>query len=1232
MPTNALNPDFIGALAAIGITNVLPEEISLTVSNWDWQIATQTATEVISFPSAAPTGPPYFPPGRPHCTDPARQYAFGGRDIIFVHGLQLKHIADKITFNPGASKTWVAPTHFPASAENPEFYGSGYFKTVADHNWALHIQKFLVSKGYQNRYLTVAYPCAERLEVGAQAVLTQISDAMHFGTGVVDLSGDGDVSKFGTPSFVIVAHSTGTLITDAAMSAAAQHPNLGAAYIPRLCKAVVALDGVFSGSELATAGIALSGFIGQQSSQWGCPLAVWCLNGLSNDGYGWDCGQIGPIFAQSILVDLVPLVTQTKWKPYIQTMPVRTLTVVGGHPTMLQPIKYLLQPGFDDGVTTINSQVANPNSRLLWPSGITPGGVLPLIKAFDMGVMGDGFPATPGSGSAPTLDSPHRALGYYLDQVLEPERRVPPNALIAGGATPYLSPSGMRQNVAYDYAGTSFSTLNRYPNHFSFIQSASDHFTGYSGSVGGFNGQEYFDTAGVEPNKEESRVITDPAVYAPFAMWYPGDDAPLLTKECVPKVQTWERGRYIPAIEFQIFHHHFKFGPWWIWRRVYDLLENWENKMGCDYVYESVLRCPPLATCPTCIAPPPDLALWLPFDETSGSTAYNVAGGFNGTLYHGTVVATGASGPTHILPLNPDYHLDPTTSYDQSGLCFDGANDSVSVPSYNGINVGIGDFTLDAWVKLDPNFGTAARTILDKTAISVDGVRGYRLAVAQGNLVLFMSDLNGGSYRDTGIVPNDGLWHFVAVTVDRSDPAGIRFYVDGQPTGVFDPTPAPGSLDTASPLSVGRPPYYYSGALLWLGCLDEVELFRRALSPAEVQSLYAARWQGKCKFACHASNGTLCLSSNSVTTSAQFCNYTAIPQTLNYSFQGCAGAPNLTFVPASGSALVQAGQCATVPVTIYSSAGFCYQVTMQPAGFSETYQATGRVSQIDEYCFPPPVSPTATVVGTNNAVSFSGFRLVNNSGTNQTVQYRWQVLNSFGLPDTNHVRLNGCPPACPVLCDCPTAISLPAGSTTNLAISARFILPDPLGFYNVVLETLVNGVWVVVASESLRYVDLPSEQPPMTISVSGTNLVISWNASGPCHVQSATSVQGDATTWTDMPGLSPVTTAITGGSQYLPLSLSVSRTLALRMGRQTGPAASDRSNKRCRVVERPPCPAPLAGWVSRMAIAARASNGFSCYAMFGEISNHLACRDDSVHELADAHQRRRQPAGTTNPW
>jgi hypothetical protein len=53
------------------------------------------------------------------------------------------------------------------------------------------------------------------------------------------------------------------------------------------------------------------------------------------------------------------------------------------------------------------------------------------------------------------------------------------------------------------------------------------------------------------------------------------------------------------------------------------------------------------------------------------------------------------------------------------------------------------------------------------------------------------------------LVPSDGRWHHVAVTVDRDSFTGVRFYLDAVPGPMFDPTPRPGSVNSTRPFRVG---------------------------------------------------------------------------------------------------------------------------------------------------------------------------------------------------------------------------------------------------------------------------------------------------------------------------------------------------------------------------------------------------------------------------------------------
>src|SRR5207302_1626084 len=98
VPPGAAAPDIAAQLAEVGIVGATPEEIVTALNNLEQDTATHVAAEKITFSSAGPVAGPYhqspIPPKR-------RDGAFGGRDLIFVHGLSLCHL--KARLNPLSS-------------------------------------------------------------------------------------------------------------------------------------------------------------------------------------------------------------------------------------------------------------------------------------------------------------------------------------------------------------------------------------------------------------------------------------------------------------------------------------------------------------------------------------------------------------------------------------------------------------------------------------------------------------------------------------------------------------------------------------------------------------------------------------------------------------------------------------------------------------------------------------------------------------------------------------------------------------------------------------------------------------------------------------------------------------------------------------------------------------------------------------------------------------------------
>lgn len=86
---------------------------------------------------------------------------------------------------------------------------------------------------------------------------------------------------------------------------------------------------------------------------------------------------------------------------------------------------------------------------------------------------------------------------------------------------------------------------------------------------------------------------------------------------------------------------------------------------------------------------PTSCVLALDFDEGSGTTTHDSSGnGNDGTLYNGTEVCSGGYCPTW---------LDGKFG---KALQFDGIGDYVEVGNKPSLNFGLGNFTMEAWVKL----------------------------------------------------------------------------------------------------------------------------------------------------------------------------------------------------------------------------------------------------------------------------------------------------------------------------------------------------------------------------------------------------------------------------------------------------------------------------------------------------------------------------------------------------
>jgi hypothetical protein len=185
------------------------------------------------------------------------------------------------------------------------------------------------------------------------------------------------------------------------------------------------------------------------------------------------------------------------------------------------------------------------------------------------------------------------------------------------------------------------------------------------------------------------------------------------------------------------------------------------------------------------------------------------------------------------------------------GLYMDQVQEGISVPDGPALNFGPGaDFSIEAWIQpLVANTSFGVMNIVDKrNAPNISQSQGYEFDVVNGVLGCLIS----ASIAGNGIIVNagpdlrDGSFHHVALTLQRNSTTGGHLYVDGTSYLTFDPTSQAGDLGNSSPLLVGMHPTYPTVDGNFRGTIDEVSIYRRALTAAEIQNIYAYGSAGKC--------------------------------------------------------------------------------------------------------------------------------------------------------------------------------------------------------------------------------------------------------------------------------------------------------------------------------------------------------------------------------------------------
>ena len=436
-----------------------------------------------------------------------------------------------------------------------------------------------------------------------------------------------------------------------------------------------------------------------------------------------------------------------------------------------------------------------------------------------------------------------------------------------------------------------------------------------------------------------------------------------------------------------------------------------------------------------CVKPPSGMVLWLPLDELVPPIAANIIPGAPWGVH--------VNGP---VPLPGQYVL--------NSLRFDGVNDYVSVPNYAAIMLPNTDFSIDAWVRRElPDQGR--RVIVSKLqqlAPAANIIRGYEYYLNNGVMSLFLAGIGSQNFNSGVAVPADNNWHHVAVTVQRAGNGAVRFYLDGALVNIQGgPIPAP--LANNKPLFVGAgsvpaPNSFFHGPI------DEVEIFNRTLTSAEVFSLWNAHQSGKCKITCATPAVTPIQPGGCVTVLVRVCNNTPVPQTISWTAAGAPVTP-----PQSGTFVLPPFTCTNVPVVL------CVPATTPPNSSLPWTFTLNSDTQCPDICRGVVVTHGIIVGNPNDPTGIAG---TNRTGTVRIslnglppgAPIRLMAVDHDMTPDMQYVSLNGLPPGVPW--ELPgvaegDAKSKSAKAGEGLDVPVRFAEGDPGPTYTILLEADLDG-------------------------------------------------------------------------------------------------------------------------------------------------------------------------------
>lgn len=177
-------------------------------------------------------------------------------------------------------------------------------------------------------------------------------------------------------------------------------------------------------------------------------------------------------------------------------------------------------------------------------------------------------------------------------------------------------------------------------------------------------------------------------------------------------------------------------------------------------------------------------------------------------------------------------------------VSLNGTGDYVNISPVVNISA-LPSYTISTWVK-NIDTGSNLRFSLTWSTMSGSTAR-IVLGKNTNHRAYFSTTVGSGNYATINVGPllNDNQWHLLTAVKLASD----QFYLYVDSVQVGQSIVNPGTSETLTTMLIGARKYYKSGVgqtieNQWLGNIDEVMIYSRALSDSEIQNIYNAQKPG----------------------------------------------------------------------------------------------------------------------------------------------------------------------------------------------------------------------------------------------------------------------------------------------------------------------------------------------------------------------------------------------------